>query len=213
MNENAYGAATIRIINRANQVFFEHGYSAVTMSMVGELCGLGRRALYYHFHSKEELFRATIRTENGHLQALADAAAEAALQRGGGAEEVIGGWLDTRYGEFRRRLHVSPHGAELNQVAFRVATDIMIDVAIEANRKLEQLIAGLISQGRLRLRPGVSTTTAARMIADGARGVNQARPPIPENELASRYFAIAEAILFGCALPPRVDRRKARKPE
>ena len=207
MTQPGVGAATAKIIERAEEAFMAHGYAAPTMAMLGAACGLSRRALYYHFHSKEELFRGVLSYFNAKYLAAADAIAEQALVRGDGATEVIGAYLDARYGETRRRLAGSPHGHELNDIGFRVGTDIMIDVAYEANRRLAEIVEVLCASGRLRLRPGTSADVAAAMIADGARGVNQARPPIPEGELAARYHAIADAVLFGCAIDPSVAYR------
>jgi hypothetical protein len=39
----------------------------------------------------------------------------------------------------------------------------------------------------------------AAIIGDGARGVNQLRPPVPPDEIAPRYRQITEAILYGSA--------------
>ncbi len=199
MIQPAFGAATAKIVERAEAAFWAQGYAAPTMAVLGEACGLGRRALYYHFRSKEDLFRGVIRHFNAKYQEAAETIADQALERGDGAAEVIGAYLDARYGETRRRLLASPHGRELNDIGFRVGSDIMIDVAYEANRRLADIIEALCASDRLRLRPGISSDVAAAMIADGARGVNQARPPIPEGELEARYHAIANAILFGCA--------------
>ena len=50
-------------------------------------------------------------------------------------------------------------------------------------------------------------------LADGTRLSAMITGDEAENELAARYHAIAEAILFGCATPPSAARGKARKPE
>ncbi len=76
----------------------------------------------------------------------------------------------------------------------------MIEVSYETNRKLGDLVATLAGKGHLKLKPGISADVAAQMLADGARGVNQQRPPIPDAELGARYRAIVTAILFGCAV-------------
>jgi hypothetical protein len=51
----------------------------------------------------------------------------------------------------------------------------------------------------LQLRKNTTPAEIAQLLADGARGVNQQRPPIPAGQLAPRYRRIAEAILYGCA--------------
>lgn len=196
----AFSAATARIVEEADAAFLAHGYAQPTMAELAELCGVGRRALYYHFHDKEELFRAVMRHFNAKYQAEADIYGTRALERGDPPAEIIGGWLDTRFGETRRKLLASRFGGELNTVGFRIGSDIMIEVSYETNRKLGDLVATLAGKGHLKLKPGISADVAAQMLADGARGVNQQRPPIPDAELGARYRAIVTAILFGCAV-------------
>jgi hypothetical protein len=123
------------------------------------------------------------------------------LARGGSALDVVAEWLDTRFGNVRRGVSSSPHGEELNAVAFRVANDIMIEVSIETNAELARLLDDLAARHLLQLKPGVTTRETAQLLGDGARGVNQARPPIPSGQIAARYRRIAEAILYGCAAP------------
>ena len=191
--------ARIRLLEKAIAAFYAHGYRALTMATLAEHCGVSRRALYHHFPNKEQVFRASLALNNDKGMDVANDAADAALACGAGAAEVISTWLDMRYGATRREIAASPHGAEVNEAAFRLASDVMIGYARETNRKLGVLVAGLVGQGRLRLRPGVSPEVAARLLADGARGVNQERPPIPEDQLAGRYREIVEAIFYGCA--------------
>ena len=75
----------------------------------------------------------------------------------------------------------------------------MIGVSIQTNVRMTQLIAQLVARKRLALREGFSTHDAERLLADGARGINQERPPIPPSQLKKRYHSMTEAILFGCA--------------
>jgi len=169
---------------------------------LAELCGISRRALYHHYSSKEEVFRATLRLNNAIALEAGDAAAAAALARGEGPVDVIAAWLDTRFGGTRRDIGGSPHGRELNDIAFRLGMDVIIEVSHESNRRIAELVSTLQTQGKLRLRDGVSLQKAARLIGDGARGVNQARPPVPNELIAQHYRDIAEAVLFGCAIAP-----------
>lgn len=197
---DAPSGAKSRLLRRAHIAFLEHGYQAPTMALLAELCGVTRRTLYYHYTSKEALFRDLLRTNNTAQLAAGDAAAAAALARGDGPVEVISLWLDVRFGKTRRDLAASPHGRELNDVAFRLATDLMIEVSHESNTRIATLVEAFRRQGRLSLRDGVDVARAARLIGDGARGVNQARPPVPANLMARHYREITEAILFGCAV-------------
>jgi AcrR family transcriptional regulator len=193
------GAKT-KIVQRATEAFLAYGYAALSMAMLAELCGLSRRGLYHHFRSKEDLFRATLRLNNQAALSAGETASDAALARGDAAVDVITAWLDTRFGATRRRIGASPHGRELNDVAFRLGTDIMIEVSHESHRKLAELIEALCGRGELELKRGVTPERAARLLGDAARGVNQARPPVPNEEIGRHYRDITQAILFGCAL-------------
>ncbi|HVV28691.1 MAG TPA: helix-turn-helix domain-containing protein [Rhizomicrobium sp.] len=200
MSSHAFDGARTRIVRRASDAFISHGFSDLTMSQLAGLCGLTRRALYHHFSSKEDVFRAAIRLNNVQAFEEADAAARTALGEGGDALEVIFRWLDIRFGNLRRKVAASPFARELNETAFRVAGDIMVEVSLDTSHRLAELIQELCGRGLLTLRPGVTVEKTARLIADAARGVNMARPPIPVSQIAQHYRDIAEALLFGCAV-------------
>ncbi|HEY4078877.1 MAG TPA: helix-turn-helix domain-containing protein [Rhizomicrobium sp.] len=202
MSAQPFDGARTRIVRRANDAFLSHGFSDLTMSQLAEMCGLTRRALYHHFSSKEDVFRAAIRLNNVVAFEEGDTAARTALAQGADAQEVIFHWLDARFGNVRRIIAASPFGRELNETAFRVASDIMIEVSHETNRRLAELISDLCARGLLTLRPGATAEKTGRLIGDGARGVNQARPSIPGGQIAQHYRDITEAILFGCAFKP-----------
>jgi AcrR family transcriptional regulator len=188
-----------RLLRSAQTVFLLHGYEAATMGLIAEACEMTRRGLYHHFHNKEEMLRGAMQLGNFEGLEGADKAARALLSEGGSAVDVIAAWLDARFGRFRRAVGLSPHGEELNDVAFRLAADIMIEVSHESQKALAELMDALATANRLKLRAGLGQTHAARLIVDGARGVNQMRPPIPSDQIAQHYREVTEAILYGCA--------------
>ena len=202
MTVHPYDGAKARIVNNARETFVTHGYEHVTMAQLAQACGITRRGLYHHFSHKEDLYRAMLRLGNIEAFERGDQAASEAIARGANALDVLSEWLDARFGETRRLVGNSPHGRELNEVAFRVGTDIMIEVSYESNRKLAELIEELRRRGLLKLRSGVTAEKMGRLIGDGARGVNQARPPIPNSLIAQHYRDVTEAILYGCAELP-----------
>lgn len=61
----------------AREVFFEHGYSATSMSAIAARLGGSKGTLYNYFRSKEELFEAQLRDVCG---ALADRIHEADVE-------------------------------------------------------------------------------------------------------------------------------------
>jgi AcrR family transcriptional regulator len=192
--------AKSKIVRSATMAFVVHGFDQLTMGKIAALCGLTRRALYHHFSSKEDLFRACIKQGNVNALEQGDVAARALLDSGASALDVIAGWFDVRFGQVRRRVNDSPHGAALNDLAFRLATDIMIEVSYDTNRNIAELLVELERRGLLVLRKDITVERTARLLGDGARGVNQARPPIPNSRIAQHYREMTEAVLYGCAL-------------
>lgn len=187
----------IKILLQANEAFRTFGYANLTMAKLAEVCELSRRGLYHHFKNKEEVFRAGLRLNTTVDIDAGDAAARAALARGANAVDVIGDWMDARFGKTRREIGQAPFGREMNEAAFRLASDIMIEVSYESNRKLAELVELLAERGQIVLRKGMTAEKIGRMLGDGARGVNQARPPIPNSLIGQHYRDITEAILFG----------------
>ncbi len=199
MNREPIDGTSLKILQKIRDIFLAQGYYAPTMTGIAEACGLTRRALYHHFHSKEELLRGLLVLGNREARDRADWAAQKALARGGGALDIVAEWLDSRFGDTRRAIGRTPHGKELNEAAFSIANDIMIEVSRETNTRLAALLDELCRQGKLALNPGRTTAEVAQIIGDGARGVNQQRPPVPPSEIAPRYRSITQAILYGCA--------------
>lgn len=172
------------------------------MSALAEVCGLTRRALYHHFSNKEEAFRYVLRFEGEVAIKRGLAAGKARLEAGADAVAVITEIMDVRYGENRRLLADSRYALEINDQAFRRARDIMIEAAVDFQRQLAKLIVEMDATGRFKLDPGVEPEALAQLLADGARGSNQALPPVPIEQLPLRYAAIIQAILYGSAQRP-----------
>ena len=57
------------ILETAAKVFLRYGYKKTSMDDIARAAGLSRQGLYFHFKSKEELFRATILSimDNTHI--------------------------------------------------------------------------------------------------------------------------------------------------
>ncbi|MHA6686641.1 TetR/AcrR family transcriptional regulator [Mesorhizobium sp. A556] len=189
------------LAERIIQAFLDVGYEQATMSGLARACGFTRRALYHHFSNKEEAFRHTLRVGNERAIGKGMAAGRIVLERGGSAVEVLSVIMDARYGDTRRRLAASPHALEINEQAFRRGGDIMMEWATAFQRQLAEILVELQASGLLRLKQQTTIEDLAQTLADGARGVNQARPPIAPEKLPERYRRMCEAILYGCADP------------
>lgn len=193
-------ASQLKVAALAQEAFLRHGYEAMTMVTLAAACGLTRRGLYYYFSSKDEAFRAMIRFENDRALEAGRSAADAMLEgRRPKALDAITAWMDARYGETRRRLSASHFGKEINDAAFAVCGNVMVEYATVSHDELAKLIRRLQKSRLLKLRRSTSPEAIARVLADGARGVNQTRPPIPNSALKERYREISAAILYGMA--------------
>ncbi len=197
MNGQASDGAKLRILHQIRKMLLAEGYYALTMTGIAKNCGLTRRALYHHFHSKEEMLRAMLVLNSIEARDAADWAAQKAIARGGSALDILTDWLDSRYGTTRRLLAGSPGGEDLNRAAFSIANDMLIEVSRETHARLTELLEDLSRRGKLALKPGRTAAELAEIIADGARGVNQQRPPVPPAQIMRRYRRITEAILHG----------------
>ena len=71
----------------AREVFFEHGYTATSMSAIAARLGGSKGTLYNYFKNKEELFEAQVRDLCGHA---ADRILEATVE--GAPGEVLAGF-------------------------------------------------------------------------------------------------------------------------
>ena len=195
---------------RLRQAFLDHGYEQMTMSGLAQLCGFTRRALYHHFSNKEGAFRHWLDFYGRESIAKGLAAGHSVMEAGGSAVDVIVETMNVRYGDARRRLSRSPHALEINDQAFRRARDIMIGAAVDFQARVAELLAELEARRLIGLKPGVTREMLAQSLCDGARGTNQALPPIPIDELQVRYRRIIEAILFGATSPPTTPRGRSR---
>lgn len=190
------------LFERLRQAFLDFGYEQLTMSRLAQLCGMTRRGLYNHFSNKDEAFRHVLRVGNVNATRDGIAAGRAVLQAGGSVADMMGEIMNVRYGETRRRLSASPHALEVNDQAFRRAGEIMMEAAAAFQQQLIGFLMELEAAGRLRLRPGITIEELAQLLADGARGVNQARPPIAPEQLSGRYWSMCRAILHGTVNEP-----------
>jgi len=190
------------LFERLRQAFLDFGYEQLTMSRLAQLCGMTRRGLYNHFSNKDDAFRHMLRVGNVSATREGMAAGRAVSEAGGSVADIMGEIMNVRYGEARRRLSSSPHALEINDQAFRRAGGIMMEAATVFQQQLTELLLELQDAGRLRLRPGIDVEDLAQLLADGARGVNQARPPVAPEKLSGRYWGMCRAILHGSVDTP-----------
>ncbi|WP_342711122.1 helix-turn-helix domain-containing protein [Bradyrhizobium sp. B124] len=191
------------LLAQVNQAFLDYGYSGLSMVGLAKVCGFTQRALYYYFSNKEEAFRAVIAWRHVEDVALALEAGHTVRAKGGGALDIFATILDVRYGETRRRLTHSPHTVELNAEAFKRCRDLMIKSAVSFQADLERLVIDLQAARLLKLNGAFKPAQIAQALADGARAVNQALPPIARDDFSARYRQMCAMVLYGCAVMPK----------
>jgi AcrR family transcriptional regulator len=106
-------SARTRILDAAMLVFRRHGFRRSSIEQAAEAAGLTRQALYHHFKSKEELFRAVI--ERLYESALTEeiAAANATEKAGGSLADILVAQLTGRLRLAITSFEGSPHIEEL----------------------------------------------------------------------------------------------------
>jgi len=190
------------------KAFHERGYESLTMGEMAEYCGFTRRALYHHFSNKEEAFRFSMRYDNERLINKGMAAARELMWTGANAVDILTEMLDVRYGETRRLISTSPFQVELNDHAYRRGRDVMIWSATEFQKQVADLLGEMVERELFTLKPGMTYEELAQIVCDGARANNQALPPIPIEQLPSRYRAMTRALLYGTVESPEEGARK-----
>lgn len=190
---------------RVRRAFFDHGYSNLSMIGLAKVCGFTRRSLYHYFSSKEDAFQSLTDFDNRVSIEAGFEAGRRIQKNGGSALDIITGIMDVRYGNLRREVYLSPHAVELNAEAFRRSWQIMVGYAVRFHEQLAELLVALERDGLLTLKDSATPHHVAELLANGARGINQSLPPIPPDELAPRYREMCEAVLYGCAQPPKAS--------
>jgi AcrR family transcriptional regulator len=77
MNAQNASVGRQKILDVAESLFTEHGYQAVSIRQIAQACGLTNAALYYHFDSKEALYKEVLEHYTARLgQRMREAAAE-----------------------------------------------------------------------------------------------------------------------------------------
>ena len=185
------------LLGKLREAFFSVGYEDMTMLALAPLAGVSRRTLYNHFANKEDAFRFIMRCDGDIAIEQSLKVAYDKLEAGAKPLDIFVALMDTRYAEVRRRLAASRHALEINEKAFRIGRDIQIEHATTFQDEVAVLIGEMQKRGVLTLKRGTSAADLAQMLCDGARGSNQALPPIPIEKLPDRYRKVLGAILYG----------------
>src|SRR5947199_62086 len=87
-----------RILDAAMLVFRRQGFRRSSIEQAAEAAGLTRQALYHHFKSREELFRAVIERLHENALAAEIAVGEATEKAGGSLADILIAEIAARIG-------------------------------------------------------------------------------------------------------------------
>ena len=126
-----YSAKRDVILRRAAELFAQHGYSATSISMIAEACGVSKALLYHYYPDKEALLYDLLRA---HLEVLVSVA-EAAHGRGREKLHAMSGALLEAY-----RDADSQHQVQISSLK------LLAPERQEALRRLERRLVDLFAQ-------------------------------------------------------------------
>ncbi|MDX3638277.1 helix-turn-helix domain-containing protein [Streptomyces sp. MB09-02B] len=125
-----------RILDAALTVFSQYGYGKTTMQDIARAAGMSRAALYLHFSTKEDLFRAGSR--RAHSRALAQV--DTSLAGRGDVLSRVDAATAAYFGGLMAQISSSSHGGELLDAGLTITGDIVS----EANAALAARLASAL---------------------------------------------------------------------
>jgi AcrR family transcriptional regulator len=183
------------LLAAAYRVFGEKGYAQATVDDVAAAAGVSKGAVYHHFASKEELFRALLADHGHELDAMA-AAAKDARSFADLVRRVVRVWI----GHYRSDPLFVPLSLESRLAATREAW--AREIVADFYAQLRGLIAGLLTVGQETgfVRSDLEPERAAALlfgVLDGVclqAAIDPARVPLEDleaalTELVERYLA------------------------
>ncbi|WP_106584046.1 TetR/AcrR family transcriptional regulator [Murinocardiopsis flavida] len=131
------------LVDEGTRLFAERGYAAVGLAEIVRSAGVTKGALYHHFGSKEELFRAVLRRVQSDVADQVAAAADAEPDTWTQLTAGCRAFLTASSGRSARRIMLIDAPAVLGWNEWRA-----MDEAASA-RHLEEALAALVEDGSI----------------------------------------------------------------
>ena len=175
-----------QILDAALTVFHQYGYGKTTMQDIARAARLSRAALYLHFPTKEDLFRAG--TRRAHAQALARA--DEALAGPGDVVSRVDAAMAAYFGGLMAQIASSAHGGEL----FDASLSVTGDLVAESHEALVARLAGVLAEADLST-VDANAEQLARMLLAVENGLQKtSTDPKPQRAL---FFRVVQAAVSG----------------
>ncbi|GAA0966684.1 helix-turn-helix domain-containing protein [Actinocorallia libanotica] len=137
---------TGHILDSALTVFSQYGYAKTTMQDIARAAGMSRAALYLHFASKEDLFRAGSR--RAHTRALEHV--DAALAEQGDVLSRVDAAMAAYFGEVTAQISSSAHGREIFDAGLTLTGDIVSETKAALTARLACALQTAAAAGEAR---------------------------------------------------------------
>jgi AcrR family transcriptional regulator len=193
-----------RILDAAMLVFRRHGFRRSSIEQAAEAAGLTRQALYHHFKSKEDLFRAVI--ERLYESALAEeiAAANTAEKAGGSLADILIAELTGRLRLAIASFEGSPHIEELFSEHLVQGRDIYQKYAGLYDAQVVATIERICRKQRLVLAKGLTSRDLSRYVVMAINGTKTAYPAMqPVDAFLNDLEIMMRTLVAGAVAAPK----------
>ena len=132
------------VLTAALEVFSHYGYSAARLEDIAQAAEVTRGAIYHHFGSKEELYKALVTERSAGINQLA----EEIVSQGGTSIEIIRRLLFSLFEyaeeneEYRALLELA-----VSKVEFTEGLDSIREDTVKGRRQLAAFFQDLLGQG------------------------------------------------------------------
>ena len=197
-------SARTRILDAAMLVFRRHGFRRSSIEQAAEAAGLTRQALYHHFKSKEELFRAVIERLYENALATEIAAADAAEKAGGSLADILVAQLTWRLRLAITSLEGSPHIEELFSEHLVQGRDLYQKYAGLYDAQVVATIERVCRKQGLVLAQGASASDFSRYIVMAINGTKSAYPAMqPVDAFLNDLEIMVRTLVAGAVGAPK----------
>ncbi len=184
-----------RILQVAEEMFASQGYRAVSIRDIARACGVTNAALYYHFPSKEALFREVLLRHLDQLRERMVAAAQAHER----FRDQLQAMLEV-YATTLSRHRVSMFAWRRELLALKEASpDERKALIQQAQRAVLDPLAAVLQEAiqRGELRPAAPPTTLAAMLAGLVSGALYAQRTPSSEEVRQAVQQAVDIFLYG----------------
>jgi AcrR family transcriptional regulator len=196
--------ARTRILDAAMLVFRRHGFRRSSIEQAAEAAGLTRQALYHHFKSKEELFRAVIERFYENSLAAEITAANAAEKAGGSLADILVAQLTGRLRLLIASLEGSPHIEELFSEHLVQGRDLYQKYAGLYDAQVVATIERVCRTQQLVLAPDLTSRDLSRYIVMAINGTKSAYPAMqPVDGFLKDLEIMMRALIGGAVAAPK----------